>query len=101
MSGGSLNYVYADIENELSGMMQDAELNDLVKDFVKLAHDLEWALSGDTSVDSYLETVREFKQKWFETSHEERLKKYIDESLDKQRKTLYRLIGMEVSDAVD
>lgn len=101
MSGGSLNYVYSEIENELSHMMQDAELNDLVKDFAKLAHDLEWALSGDTSIDSYFETVREFKQKWFKTSHEERLKRYIDESLDKQRKTLYRLIGMEVNDAVD
>lgn len=95
MSGGSLDYVCYKIENELSGMMQDAELNDLVKDFAKLAHDLEWALSSDTSMDSYFETVRKFKRKWFGTGREERLKRYIDESLKKQKEELYRLVGAE------
>lgn len=93
MSGGSCNYVYYKIEEELCGRMEDAELNDLMKDIVELAYALEWYISGDTSKSSYEDVVYEFKQKWFKTSREERLKKYIDESLDNMRRDLYKLIG--------
>ena len=53
MSGGSHGYIYSRIEEELGGQMQDAELNDLVEDFVKLAHDLEWMDSSDISPERY------------------------------------------------
>ena len=49
MSGGSHNYIYYQIEENLCGQMKDAELNDLMDDIVKLAHDLEWADSCDIS----------------------------------------------------
>ena len=93
MSGGSCNYVCYKIEEELCGRMEDAELNDLMKDVVKLAHALEWYQSGDTDESSYEDVVYKFKQKWFKTNREERLKKYIDESLDNMRRDLYKLIG--------
>ena len=95
MSGGSHEYVCFEIENELCEKMHDAELNDLMNDIVKIAHDLEWYDSGDYSEDTYRKAVSEFKKKWFETSRKERLKRYIDESLEKQRKELYSLIGFE------
>lgn len=93
MSGGSCNYICYKIEEELCGRMQDAELNDLMKDIAELAHSLEWYLSCDTGEDTYKEKVSEFKKKWFGSDREDRLKGYIDESLDKLRKDLYDMIG--------
>lgn len=93
MSGGSCNYVCYKIKEELCGRMEDAELNDLMDDIAELAHALEWYLSCDTDKSSYENKVLEFKQKWFKTSREERLKKYIDGSLDNMRRDLYKLIG--------
>lgn len=93
MSGGSHGYIYSRIEEELGGQMQDAELNDLVEDFVKLAHDLEWMDSSDISPERYRETVAAFKQKWFAGDRTERLRGYIDEATDRLREEMYALIG--------
>lgn len=93
MSGGSHDYIFCRIEEELVGEMHDAELDDLMKDIADLARDLEWFDSGDIGEDSYKESVVKFKQKWFKSSREERLKGYIDKSVDDLRKKLYKLIG--------
>ena len=93
MSGGSHNYICYRIEEELVGEMHDAELNDLMKDIADLAHDLEWFDSGDIGEDTYKESVIKFKQKWFKSSREQRLKGYIDKSVDDLKKELYKLIG--------
>ena len=95
MSGGSHGYVCYTIEEELYGKMHDPELNDLIKDIAKLAHDLEWWESADYGEGAYRETVRNFKQKWFNSSREERLKTYVDEALERQRSELYSMIGIE------
>lgn len=100
MSGGSHNYICYDIEEQLCGKMHDAELNDLMNDISKLAHDLEWWESADCSEENYRETVRTFKQKWFNSPREERLKKYIDGALERQKTELYNLIGIKVDDNV-
>lgn len=92
-SGGSHNYICYSIENNLVGQMRDMELDDLMKDIVKLAHDLEWADSCDITDEDYFKTVKEFKNKWFKQSRTERLKKYIDDSLESQKKKLYSLLG--------
>lgn len=65
MSGGHLNYICYTIENNLVGEMQDQMMNDFVKDFAKLAHDLEWWLSADYGEETYRKTLKEFKDKWF------------------------------------
>lgn len=92
MSGGSHDYVYIKIEDELCGKMHDAELNDLIEDIAGLAHDLEWWKSGDTCEDDYREAVRRFKHKWFNHPRDERLKKYVDYSLESTRAELYKMI---------
>ena len=98
MSGGSHNYICYRIEEDLVGQMEDRELNDLMKDIATLAHDLEWYHSDDTSHDDYRESVRKFKDKWFKQSREERLKKYIEESLQKTREELLNMIGGKADD---
>lgn len=95
MSGGSHDYVCYKIENELVGQMKDIELNDLMKDIVELAHDLEWADSSDISDEDYFDTVKKFKKKWFITNRDDRLKAYIDEKLNETKNDLYRLLGGE------
>jgi hypothetical protein len=95
MSGGSHNYIYYQIEEELADQMEDAELNELISDIIVLAHALEWYHSSDTSREDYLETVKAFKKKWFKSNREERLKKYIDEAIDDVKEKMYTLIGVE------
>ena len=95
MSGGSCNYVCYAIEENLVGRMQDEELNDLMRDIVTLTHSVEWYLSADTGRESYLEEVKHFKKKWFESDRNERLKSYIDKELADTKEKLYMLIGEE------
>lgn len=98
MSGGSHNYIYYRIEDELVGQMEDRELDDLMKDIATLAHDLEWYHSNDKSRDDYRESVRKFKDKWFKQSRKERLKKYIEESIQKTKEELLNMIGGEADE---
>lgn len=93
MSGGSCDYVFCKIDEYLVGQMEDAELDDLMRDVSRLAHDLEWYLSCDTSRESYMESVRKFKGKWFGRTRNERLKGYIDADLERTRRRLYELIN--------
>lgn len=93
MSGGSRNYICFQMEEELAGRMNDPEINDLMDDIIKLAHSIEWAESGDTDMEDYRKDVQNFKNKWFKQPRKDRLKKYIDESLEKEREDLYLVIG--------
>lgn len=93
MSGGSHDYICYRIENELVGSMHDIELDDLMKDIAELAHDVEWYDSGDYGYETYEECVKKFKDKWFKTSREERLKGYIDTAINDLREELHRMIG--------
>ena len=65
MSGGSYSYVYCKVENECVGRMFDRQLDEMMKDLVKVLHDLEWWKSSDTGEDTYRRAVTEFKRKWF------------------------------------
>jgi hypothetical protein len=95
MSGGSHNYVYFRIKEELVGQMHDAELDDLMKDIVTLVHDLEWWQSGDYCESDYRDTVKWFKKKWFADSRDERLKGYVDDAIEKLKTEMYDLLGVE------
>lgn len=94
MSGGSHGYVYSSIDYELVGNMKDREMDDLMKDIVKVAHDIEWWDSSDISEDTYRKTVREFKEKWFGSNREERLKGYVDDAISDAKKEMYKLLGI-------
>lgn len=94
MSGGSMNYIYDQVY-EASVLASDPEMCELLKDVSKVLHDEEWWKSADYGKDTYLKSLAEFKQKWFKTTREDRLKDYIDRELEKQREALYGLIGAE------
>ena len=98
MSGGSHNYIAYKINDELCNQMHDKELDDMMRDISDLAHDLEWYDSGDIGREDYLETVKAFKKKWFGSDREERLRGYIDESINKLRRELYSLVGDDIND---
>lgn len=59
-------------------------------------HDREWYLSGDYGEDTWNESVREFKGKWFKSSREERLKGMIETIFEEAKKECMQLIGVEV-----
>lgn len=95
MSGGSYNYIYNKLLVECVGEMHDTEMDEMLRDFCDVLHDLEWWQSGDYSEDQYRETVSEFKKKWFKGDRSTRLKGYIDHQIDAVRRQLYSLIGEE------
>lgn len=97
MSGGSMNYICYQVE-EQADYMGDRELIELVKDVAKLMHDREWYLSADYGEDDWKESARLFKQKWFGSSREERLKPMIEEIFSNARKECMELIGVEVGE---
>lgn len=98
MTGGSHNYICFKIEHDLVGQMRDPELDDLMKDIARLAHDLEWADSGDYD---NVESVRKFKEKWFGKNRTKRLEGYIDKHFEKVRNGLYNMIAVEPDESSD
>lgn len=95
MSGGSMDYLCWKMENE-AGMFEDREIMELMNDLAKVAHDCEWYHSGDICRETYMNTVRLFKEKWFKGDRTERLKGYVDESFDRARRECMELLGLEV-----
>lgn len=95
MSGGSMNYICYKVE-EQANYMGDRELIELVKDVADLMHDREWYLSGDYGEDTWNKCARKFKEKWFKSSREERLKEMIESIFEDARKECMELIGVEV-----
>ena len=87
MSGGSLSYFYAELEDHCQDL-GDKELDELVLDLSRLFKDREWYLSSDTCVGHWNEARDAFKDKWF-TQHgrQERIEKYIADFEDEIRKT--------------
>lgn len=65
MSGGSYSYIYNRVEEECVNRMYDSQLNEMMKDLVKVLHDLEWWQSCDSDEKRYRESVTKFKKKWF------------------------------------
>ena len=94
MSGGSMNYAYSRIEHDCLGKMGDPELEALMKDIVELLHEREWYLSDDTGVDDWEKARDKFKKKWLRGgSSEKRLKKIVEEEVDKLKAELLGMIG--------
>lgn len=93
MSGGSYDYVFRRLD-DAAGYAKDKEIQELLRDLAKLLHDEEWYESGDYGRDSYVKSLQAFKKKWFGADRSERLKGYIDESLNDIKTELYALIGV-------
>lgn len=94
MSGGHFNYFYIKLE-EMFGVMQDPELDELVEDLAVVFRDLEWWKSGDDSEEDYREAVSTFKNKWLRGHPTKRLKSTIDRVLEEKKQELYKMIGVK------
>ncbi len=64
MSGGSMNYFYAQLE-EYAPCLKDKELVELAEDLARLFHDREWFDSVGIGEGNWNRFVAEFKKKWF------------------------------------
>lgn len=91
MSGGSMNYAFHHLEY-MADDVEDKEIKDLLKDLAKLMHDLEWYTSGDYSSANYYESLDKFKDKWFGDNRNERLKEYLNTTLDDMKWQIEKLI---------
>lgn len=95
MSGGSLNYLYLQIEDYADALC-DRELIELANDMAKIFKDAEWWHSADIGEEAYRESVQKFKNKWFNASErEKRLGKYIQTIFEEGKKECIQLIGAE------
>lgn len=65
MSGGDYNYICFKLLEECEDKMFDVELDEFVKDFSNVLHELEWWRSGDILEEQYRVAIQEFKTKWF------------------------------------
>ena len=94
MSGGSMDYLCYRVE-EAASAMGDRELTELVKDVAELLHDREWYISGDYGANTWEESVRKFKQKWFDKPREKRLKALIEQMFDETKQECMNMIGVK------
>ena len=97
MSGGSLEYVYQDLNWKAKGKMHDAELNDLISDLIPVLKACEWWKSGDCSAKEYREEVEKFKKKWFGDPDKRRAELAAKEC-DRLKRQLLVTFGLEPYD---
>lgn len=96
MSGGAFDYSYHRVEEAGDDFESfDVEICELLHDLADLYHDLEWWQSGDYSEKQFNDALAEFKNKWFNSNREVRLRDYVDEAVEKLRIDLYNLIGVK------
>lgn len=89
MSGGSYSYIYCRVEEECVNRMFDSQLNEMMKDLVKVLHDLEWWQSCDCDEKRYREAVTKFKKKWFRQAKID-VQKQIESEFEKKKNELLK-----------
>ena len=92
MSGGEYQYMYYKVEDIYCNRMHDAEMNELIKDLVPILKAVEWWQSGDTEREAYQEELYKFKNKWFGTSREIRLKNIVVLECEKLKEDLLKVL---------
>ena len=99
MSGGRFNYADFYLKSEMFGwadepynVMEDGEISELVWDVLNLIHDLDCYQSGDTCRETYIESKKEFKKKWF-GNRDERLEKIVDRKIEELKTEIAEMIG--------
>lgn len=100
MSGGRFNYYNDYLKSEMFGyggdkpinVMEDDEISELVWDVLNLIHDLDYYQSGDTCRETYIESKKEFKKKWF-GNRSERLEQIVDKKIEQLREEVKEMIG--------
>lgn len=104
MSGGHFEYLDSRLRGAIFGWLdeptnvfEDREISELVWDVLELIHDYDWYICGDTCRDTYLKKKANFKKKWLPTD-EVRVKRIVDEALQKTKQELYETFNVEVDD---
>ena len=99
MSGGIFNYADGNLKSEMFGygdkpinVMEDDEVSELVWDVLNLIHDLDYYQSGDTCRETYIESKKEFKKKWF-GNRKIRIEKIVDKKIERLREEVKEMIG--------
>ena len=73
-------------------VMEDDEISELVWDVLNLIHDLDYYQSGDTCRETYIESKKEFKKKWF-GNRKIRLENIIDRKIEDLKTEIAEMIG--------
>ncbi|MFC6721060.1 hypothetical protein ACFQHN_26495 [Natrialbaceae archaeon GCM10025896] len=60
MSGGSLDYVYREVEQAARDGTVSGDAETVVREIAQLLHDIEWSASGDYARDRWRQTLAEF-----------------------------------------
>ena len=104
MSGGRFDYAdenamieifgFCDSDN-IPNVFEDREISELIYDVFNLIHDFDWYACGDTGKEDYLESKQRFKKKWFGTKRGLRIKRIIDDAIERTRAELYETFGDE------
>ena len=99
MSGGKFCYYNKLLKDEMfvysdrpNNVMEDDEISELVWDVLNLIHDLDYYQSGDTCRETYIESKKEFKKKWF-GNRKIRIEKIVDKKIDQLREEVKEMIG--------
>lgn len=90
MSSGSMSYVY--YVEAATKYIEDEEIKDLILDTAKLLHDIEWFKECVNCEDRAEEAIYKFRKKWFGTTRNERIKEYIETSLEAVKQDMLKLI---------
>ena len=100
MSGGHFNYedsqlknTIFDWEDKVSNQFQDPEISELVFDVLTLIHDYDWYISGDTSLETWLEAKLDFKKKWLRKNNVATLEKIIEDRIVATSLELKEMLG--------
>lgn len=101
MSGGHFSYTDSQLKYEIFGFsdawnnaLEDREISELVWDVLELIHEYDWYASGDTCKDTYLAAKDEFKNKWFKTDRNTRIRYTIDKTFEDAKAELYETFAM-------
>ena len=101
MSRGRFNYLNEHLKTEMYGYdeergninpYEDHEISELMFDLLNLTYSLDSYLSSDTCREDYIEDKKKFKEKWFKTDREHRIKNIIVEQLELTKKELLEMI---------
>lgn len=97
MSGGHFGYVEEQLKFEIFGAcnkpqneFEDAEISELVWDVLNLIHVFDYYICSDYGEEKYLKAKQDFKNKWFTDNREDRVKRIIDETVEKAKQDLYK-----------
>ena len=103
MSGGLFGYQNDSLKSEIFGwcsgddvpnVFEDREVSELIYDVFSLIHDFDWYQSADTSKETWLKQKKAFKAKWLGNNRGHRIKRIIDETINKAKVELYETFDM-------